>query len=604
MIDSDHTKISSAEEQLIDILAQEAKKMICVFSFEGTVLYVSKNSKDLFPEIPTRKPIEISIEGFSTIKKALSNLLPDNLKESVFNGSIKVQQIDVPVKGKLVMSNLSEFVICFFNRKNSINAHNIQKKIIDNTSDVIAYYNSEEELVYISPSIYQLTGYTQEEIIQMQQLNLSHPEDKDRIEALLKNDIASSLTQNRFTYRIKHKDGSFNWVEVVSRRNYDENGNLLEAILNFRSIQEQVETEQRLHDAEQLYASIVNQAPFGVVIHDKQKVLFANNAAATIVKAESSKDVLGLELQKMVHPKDRDVVANRIEQLQENNLAPLRDERFLCFDGSYVDVEVMGSAVKFRNSDCVQVLFWDISQRKQVEALLREQEYKISKIGNELDKFLYSTAHDLRAPIASALGLLNLCEQDSDINNVQGYFDMLKQSIQKLDSFIGDISDLSRNAKAELIIELIDPVICTERAIEILRPLKIERKVQVEVDWNQASELRTDKERFQIILNNLFSNILRYYNPSNEIVDVKVSGKVDDNSCVFSIADNGIGIPKEHIDKIYDMFYRAHDTKAGSGLGLYIVKETVEKLGGSIKVESDTRLGTVFTIVIPNNLNR
>ncbi len=602
MIQSKHTHISSADLQLLEVLAQESNKVVCAFSLEGELLFTSTNYREIVLKYNIDSFFQnLYLKDYLSLENAVLSLSRERKTNRVFNATLKANSEELKFEGKFFLNEKSSFVYCTFSLiKNYLHEELVQKKIIENTSDVVAYYNKNEELVYISPSILQLTGYTSKEMMEMQQLTLSHPDDKERIEELLKRDIADNLPQNRFTYRIRHKNGTYLWVEVVSRRNYDKNGKLIEAILNFRSIQGQVEAEQKLQDVEQLYESIVNQAPFGVVIHDKERVLFANNAAADIVKASSGSELVGVEINKVIHPRYKELVEQRMKVLETEEILPLREEKFICLDGSVIDVEVMGGVVKYKNKDCVQTIFRDISQRKQVESLLSEQQAKNAKINHELDKFLYSTAHDLRSPIASALGLINLCEQDDNQQNVKSYFSLLKLSIQKLDNFIRDISDLSRNAKSELILEDIDPDEVTQRSAEMIRILQYERKISVDIHWNKKYTLRTDKERLQIILNNLFSNILRFYNPSNDVLRVKVKGEVDIDSCIFSVEDNGIGIPQEHIGKIFNMFYRGHDTQAGSGLGLYIVKETVEKLGGSIKVESDTRKGTCFAIVLPN----
>ncbi len=229
-----------------------------------------------------------------------------------------------------------------------------------------------------------------------------------------------------------------------------------------------------------------------------------------------------------------------------------------------------------------------------------EQQQELEKINSELDKFVYSTAHDLRSPIASSLGLLNLCEQDTEGKAISVYLPLLRQSIEKLDNFINDIGDLSKNARVDLSFEQVTPSACVKQAFELIRMSVLEKKLIQENEWELQAPLYTDRERLQTIFNNLISNAIRFSKSSNDEIVVSVRGKVEKTLCTFTVEDNGLGIPREHIDKIFNMFYRAHDTKAGSGLGLYIVKETVVKLGGNIKVESETRNGTKFTVTIPN----
>src|SRR5690606_6630161 len=102
-------------------------------------------------------------------------------------------------------------------------------------------------------------------------------------------------------------------------------------------------------------------------------------------------------------------------------------------------------------------------------------------------------------------------------------------------------------------------------------------------------------------LNNLISNAIRYHNSKSEKAFVEIASEIKDNNTEIRIADNGIGIAPEHHDKIFDMFFRVSKKSVGSGLGLYIVKETVEKLNGAITIDSEINKGTTFTISIPNN---
>ena len=122
--------------------------------------------------------------------------------------------------------------------------------------------------------------------------------------------------------------------------------------------------------------------------------------------------------------------------------------------------------------------------------------------------------------------------------------------------------------------------------------IKIEKEISCE-------PICTDRARILTLLNNLISNAVKYHNPQHEspVIRVKISGS--ERAARNIVEDNGIGIPKDRLGRVFDMFYRAHDYSKGSGLGLYIVKEVVDKLGGTIRVTSTPWKGTSFTIVIP-----
>jgi len=224
------------------------------------------------------------------------------------------------------------------------------------------------------------------------------------------------------------------------------------------------------------------------------------------------------------------------------------------------------------------------------------------KTNSELDKFVYSVSHDLRAPLASINGVIELAESDTSDPVLQERFALMKGSIHKLDSFIKDILDYSRNARVAVNNEQIN---FQEMLTEITGNLKYmehhQRMVDIKINVMNELEFRSDRSRLNIVLNNLISNAIRYQDPNaeNPYVDIRVDTSDTETSIV--IKDNGIGIQKENQEKIFDMFYRVSNKTAGSGLGLYIVKEAVDTLNGRIEVESEPGKGTSFNIRIPNN---
>jgi signal transduction histidine kinase len=240
-------------------------------------------------------------------------------------------------------------------------------------------------------------------------------------------------------------------------------------------------------------------------------------------------------------------------------------------------------------------------EQAQRKALLQSNE-ELKKSNKELDSFVYSVSHDLRAPLSSMLGVIGVCEMGNMDAVMQKNIGFLKSSITKLDGFILDILNYSRNARleverqevhfAELLTEISDNLrfMCADQ----------HKKVDIRTNIRNGVPFYSDKSRLSIILNNLISNSIRYQNLSipNPFVEVRI--EVSETAATILISDNGIGIGKENQDKVFDMFYRVSNKSAGSGLGLYIVRETVEKLRGAIQLKSEVGKGTEFSIRLPN----
>jgi signal transduction histidine kinase len=240
----------------------------------------------------------------------------------------------------------------------------------------------------------------------------------------------------------------------------------------------------------------------------------------------------------------------------------------------------------------------EINTRKTTENELVQTNKELSKRNTELDNFVYSVSHDLRAPIASVLGLINLAKSDKDQTMKRVYLDKIYSSALQQDAFIKEILDQSRNSRLEVKKEEIqfEPLI-EETFNQLKFATATGTAVEKIVTVAQSEAFYSDRWRLKVILNNIISNSIRYRNGRDPVIKVDV--KIDNHKAIVEIQDNGRGIPKEHIDKVCQMFYRATDEGAGSGLGLYIVKETIQKLKGDIHIESKEGKGTKIKLEIP-----
>jgi PAS domain S-box-containing protein len=243
----------------------------------------------------------------------------------------------------------------------------------------------------------------------------------------------------------------------------------------------------------------------------------------------------------------------------------------------------------------------DIDQRKHMEETLRQQNQDLKKINAELDSFVYRTSHDLRSPLASVLGLINISREERDENQKAVYLDLMEKSIRKLDAFISDIITYSRNARIDVVCKPIDLRTLVEGTLEELKFMEGFDTIEKIIEVEQSMPFLSDPFRLGIIFNNMLSNAIKYRSTLVERSFISISIQVDVEQARVEFSDNGKGIAEENIDKIFNMFFRASTDSKGSGLGLYIVKEVIQTLQGKITVQSKVGKGTCFTVVIPNN---
>jgi signal transduction histidine kinase len=232
---------------------------------------------------------------------------------------------------------------------------------------------------------------------------------------------------------------------------------------------------------------------------------------------------------------------------------------------------------------------------------LNTQNIELQKINDELDRFVYSVSHDLRAPLASSLGLIELSKEEKKIEKLLYYNSLKGKSLQRLDDYITSLIDFSRNYRIGLLKEEIDFRMLVQQCIELNKPYGDEaKKVNITVDVNQQGVFWGDSLRMRIVFNNLLSNALKYYDEEKEWSILKIKIAADETHVVIKFIDNGIGIDAAFVNNVFNMFYRASERTKGSGLGLYITKEVIGKLNGTIVLESVLGEGTSFTVDIPN----
>jgi signal transduction histidine kinase len=230
---------------------------------------------------------------------------------------------------------------------------------------------------------------------------------------------------------------------------------------------------------------------------------------------------------------------------------------------------------------------------------LQEKIVELEKTNDELNRFIYSTSHDLRSPLMSVLGIINLSRLDNSVTDPNGYMNMVESCVLKLDDFIQKIIEYYRNSRLEVEYEKIEFNTLLNDCITAFKPQNTSILFQTQVD--QSVDFRGDTFRISVILNNLISNAVKYQKPDETNPMVNLTVKVEPHKATISIRDNGIGILSEHLNNIFKMFFRSkNNNKPGSGIGLYIVKEALNKIGGTINVASKYGEGTQFEITIPN----
>jgi len=365
---------------------------------------------------------------------------------------------------------------------------------------------------------------------------------------------------------------------------------------NLETVKENIEIHTNL-----LYTLIDNINDMVCAIDKDYKVLLLNQPYKDYLKNYYDIEIdTGDNLLKVA------TAANNAEWLQfyqrtfEGESFSIVKERY--FKNQTWFFEITFNPLYNQNSDIIGISWFskNISSQKQLEKQLRTQNEELRVVNQELDRFVYSASHDLRAPLSSLLGLINLVRIEEEQKNLSMYLDMMSRSINKMDSFIKEIIYHSKNTRLEVVSNEIDFESLLQDILEDLHFMEGGERILKTIEVKQAEKFYSDKNRLRVVLNNLLSNAIRYSDLQKAKSFIKATVKVKKKQAVIKIKDNGQGIHQEHLTKVFEMFYRASSDTKGSGLGLYMVKETIDKLKGIIEVDSEYTEGTTFIIKIPS----
>ena len=232
---------------------------------------------------------------------------------------------------------------------------------------------------------------------------------------------------------------------------------------------------------------------------------------------------------------------------------------------------------------------------------INEANSQLKKLNEELDILVSRTSHDLRSPLTSVVALVHIIKNEKDEAKRNDYLNMQRRTLHRLNILITDILDFSRNKRTILKFEPIDFTEIVNNALHDHQFSDNSGHIERIAEIKQDDIFNTDKSRLNMILYNLISNAVKYHDKNKDNPYLKVVINAGAKEAEIQVSDNGAGIHEHSLAHIFTMFYQGDNNIKGSGLGLYIVHEAVEKLGGTIKIESRLTEGTTFTVVVPNH---
>ncbi|MFM2206399.1 MAG: hypothetical protein RL213_374 [Bacteroidota bacterium] len=313
------------------------------------------------------------------------------------------------------------------------------------------------------------------------------------------------------------------------------------------------------------------------------------------ISGYSRKELLGSDLRKLIPAGDNAGAANSFFRSLSEGRTEREDFQLLHKGEGRIDVRANGAPYRPDGPERggFMIVFTDLTSLKQTGRELREA-YA------ELDTFFYKASHDLRGPLASMMGVVAIGKSESADPDIRRYFGMVETSVQRLDSTLLELIELARTRKGVSKLNSVAIDVVLDRVDGSLRSLPRYGKVRFIRNVPEKRMIYTDPLLLQSVLQNLVHNAVNYSDREHPEVRIDVEEHADEYE--VRIADNGAGIPVQVRPRIFEMFYRGHLDSSGPGLGLFIVRNALEKMGGSIRFECPPGRGTVFYITLPKYL--
>jgi PAS domain S-box-containing protein len=421
---------------------------------------------------------------------------------------------------------------------------------------------------------------------------------EDRVKA--KNNFNRALNGEEFTLIEAYGDEKLNrqyWEDFYAPQR-NEKGEIEGITVFVRDVSKELQYQTALKESQSLLQSINSNIRDGLCRKSLKNGFIYTNQGMSQLFGYSTEEFSQLEIPVVLA--DPAFAGQIVSDLQSGKSYKNVEVLWRRKDGSTFWGLLNCNGYKQDDDFIIDSSIVDISEINQAREELQTNFEKLEKLNTELDHLVYRTSHDLRTPVASLLGLLEMLRLD-DFPDPRKYHDIFASQLNRLDQIIKDIINYRKIAKVGEQVEEIDLELLLYEILKDNEYTDGSSKVEkiVEVDDACRSGVKLDKFSLNILLNNLISNAIKYSDDQKENSFVRIKTHCQNGIVKIEVEDNGIGIKEDQQSKVFDMFHRATNKKSGSGLGLFILKEAVTKMGGSVNFKSIEGEGTTFKVELP-----
>jgi PAS domain S-box-containing protein len=589
----------------------------------------------VFWDFITKKIFETPDDYIPTLDEALSFYVPvpmaenigDQLKKSVTTGEALTSQFQIKTtKGNLRWVEINSQAEFSGDRciklVGTIQDVTSQQKLIDtlelnNNKFQTAFDHAPIGMALVSPegkwikvngSLCAILGYERNEFMKLTFQDITHPEDLqqdlEHVTQLLNGEADTYAMSKRY----HHKEGRIVWVSLTVAIVRSPDGEPLYFISQLKDITERIKNSERLKKERQRLKNVIETTQIGTWEWNLKSNKMTNDARCFHMLGYEIAEVALHEINvlfKQIHPEDVQTVNISLDECFTKKTDYYQCEyRMRHKDGSWIWVLSNGKVINWSAEGKPLVMLGtreDISKRKQLEEVQLKTMAIISDQNKRLVNFAHIVSHNLRSHAGNFQMLLELFEMETEEEEKGHMLSLLRENADNLFETIGNLNEIVsfqlNDKKQTKAINLKIQIRKTLTAIQALaEKQRAEFRVFVDADLN----INYNPAYLESILLNFFTNAIKYKHPERD-PKIKISAFIEDGKVILEIKDNGIGIDLEmHGKKLFGMYKTFHENADARGIGLFITKNQVEALGGTISVDSEVGVGTTFRLSLLN----
>ncbi|WPJ94812.1 PAS domain-containing sensor histidine kinase [Coraliomargarita algicola] len=488
--------------------------------------------------------------------------------------------------------------------------------LTSNSLEVIWTLDLNGQLSYISPSIQRLRGLTPTEAMVEAMPATMAPSSQVLLATALKNCEAKARSKDGSPVRIEveqfHRDGHLIWVEMYIRAQLNNLGETIGFIGNSRDITRRKKSEKATQEIAESFETLVAKVPIGIYVlglndDNTAEFRYVSDRWCEIFQINREEAMTDLaQVDAKVHVDDREEFRAMNNQAIHQRKRFLWEGRMQCGDEErWLRIESVPVSLQ-NNEHQWYGAVKDITQRKQAENALRESETQLRELNAQKDKFFSIIAHDLMSPFNSILGFSELLIDqinDNDYEGIHEYATMIEQSSKQSVDLLTNLLEWSRahTGRMNFSPAAFDLQALIRENTELFETIAAQKSITIFQNISQEIIVVADKQMISTVLRNLLANAIKFTHQGGQVT---LSAKRQASEILISVSDNGVGIPAHRLNKLFRIdeneSTQGTNQETGTGLGLLLCKEFIEKHDGKIWVESEIEKGSSFYLTLPH----